>query len=87
MTQGSNPHLLHWQADSLPLSHQGSPLPGLALVRPAVSDFLSDLHPSTLTGLPHYSETPGLLPSLILLPGSSFFSLPPDSQSVSPYSL
>ena len=24
-TQGSNPHLLHWQADSLPLSHQGSP--------------------------------------------------------------
>ena len=24
-TQGLNPHLLHWQADSLPLSHQGSP--------------------------------------------------------------
>ena len=24
-TQGSNPCLLHWQADSLPLSHQGSP--------------------------------------------------------------
>ena len=24
-TQESNPHLLHWQADSLPLSHQGSP--------------------------------------------------------------
>ena len=24
-TQGSKPHLLHWQADSLPLSHQGSP--------------------------------------------------------------
>ena len=23
--QGSNLHLLHWQADSLPLSHQGSP--------------------------------------------------------------
>ena len=23
--QGSNPHLLHWQADSLPLRHQGSP--------------------------------------------------------------
>ena len=22
---GSNPCLLHWQADSLPLSHQGSP--------------------------------------------------------------
>ena len=24
-TQGSNPHLLHWLTDSLPLSHQGSP--------------------------------------------------------------
>ena len=23
-TQGSNPHLLHWQADSVPLSHLGS---------------------------------------------------------------
>ncbi|MGE2757601.1 hypothetical protein, partial [Escherichia coli] len=23
-TQGSNPHLLHWQVDSLPLSHQGN---------------------------------------------------------------
>ena len=23
-TQGSNPHLLHWQVDSLPLSHQTS---------------------------------------------------------------
>ena len=25
LTQGSNPCLLHWQTDSLPLSHQGSP--------------------------------------------------------------
>ena len=25
LTQGSNQHLLHWQADSLPLSHKGSP--------------------------------------------------------------
>ena len=24
-TQGSNLHLLHWQVDSLPPSHQGSP--------------------------------------------------------------
>ena len=24
LTQGSNPHLLHWQMDSLPLSHLGS---------------------------------------------------------------
>ena len=28
-TQGSNLHLLHWQADSLPLSHLGSPFPSL----------------------------------------------------------
>ena len=26
LTQGSNPSLLHWQVDSLLLSHQGSPL-------------------------------------------------------------
>ena len=26
LTQGSNMSLLHWQADSLPLSHQGSPV-------------------------------------------------------------
>ena len=26
LTQGSNPRLLHWQADSLPLNHLGSPL-------------------------------------------------------------
>ena len=25
LTQGSNPHLLHWQADSLPPHHLGSP--------------------------------------------------------------
>ena len=25
LTQGSNSNLLHWQADSLPLGHQGSP--------------------------------------------------------------
>ena len=26
-TQGSNPHLLHWQGDSLPLAPTGNPLP------------------------------------------------------------
>ena len=30
-TQGLNPHLLHWQADSLPLSHLGSPF-GLFII-------------------------------------------------------
>ena len=35
LTQGSNPRLLRlldWQADSLPLSHQGSPLIHLRIV-------------------------------------------------------
>ena len=31
LTQGSNPCLLHWQADSLPLSHLGSPPLSLSL--------------------------------------------------------
>ena len=30
LTQGLNPSLLHWQADFLPLSHQGSPLESLS---------------------------------------------------------
>ena len=34
LTQGSNPHLLHWQADSLPLSHQGSLIYQLTELRP-----------------------------------------------------
>ena len=25
LTQGLNPHLLHWQVDSIPLHHLGSP--------------------------------------------------------------
>ena len=33
-TQGSNPSLLHWQVDSLPLSHQGSPLVEVAAFKP-----------------------------------------------------
>ena len=30
-SQGSTLHLLHWQEDSLPLSHEGSPVLGTAL--------------------------------------------------------
>ena len=26
LTQGSNPHLLHWEVDSSPLGHLGKPL-------------------------------------------------------------
>ena len=32
-TQGLNPHLLHWQPDSLPLSHQGSPMNQLSTTK------------------------------------------------------
>ena len=32
LTQGSNPCLLHWQANSLPLSHQGNLCPLLLLI-------------------------------------------------------
>ena len=32
LTQGSDPCLLHWQADSLPLSHLGSPQPQLSKI-------------------------------------------------------
>ena len=35
--QGSNPCLLHWQADSLPLSHQGKSLPLLLWTRSPLS--------------------------------------------------
>ena len=31
LTQGLNQHLLHWQVDSLPLNHVGSPYPYLAV--------------------------------------------------------
>ena len=35
--QGSNPHLLHWQADSQPLRHQGSPIIIILIIKLAVS--------------------------------------------------
>ena len=41
LDQGSNPCLLHWQADSSPLSHQGS------LVRFFKSKFLLETHNDT----------------------------------------
>ena len=36
--KGSNPRLLHWQADSSPLSHQGSPFLPFLCFTPALSD-------------------------------------------------
>ena len=43
--QGSNPCLLHWQASSHPLYHQGSPRKGFILT-------LSPLHPRCTDGAP-----------------------------------
>ena len=39
LTQGSNQHLLHWQVDSLPLSHPGS-IFGISIIQ-FLSSFLS----------------------------------------------
>ena len=44
-TQGSNLHLLHWQAGSLPLSHQGSPSLDLAHHRLEVLTLIQSSHP------------------------------------------
>ena len=38
--QGSNPRPLHWQADSQPLCHQGSPLPSLNTTKSSVLPWL-----------------------------------------------
>ena len=65
LTQGSNPGLLHlllWQADSLPLSHQGSPLQGRALPEShwsnqAISKSVcSSIHPSTHVSMCSYRQ-------------------------------
>ena len=46
--QGWNPRLLHWQADSLPLSHQGSP-ESLFLARPHVIQISLPVSPCPFT--------------------------------------
>ena len=51
-TQGSNPHLLHWQADSLPLSHLGSPQLNIQSCKKQLSFMLPT--PSTDLTVAHY---------------------------------
>ena len=56
-TQGSNPHLLHWQADSLLLSHQECPMFSLGVSQQLEgnkhADFpFSPLHPSPFLQVP-----------------------------------
>ena len=47
--QRSYPHLLHWQADSLLLSHQGSPRSKLRLPQQSTTDWVAEAEMPTLT--------------------------------------
>ena len=61
LTQGSNPSplcLLHWQADSLPLSHQGSPYYNAATAK-SLQSCLTLCSPTD--GSPPGSPVPGIL--------------------------
>ena len=69
-TQGLNPHFLHWQADSLPLSHQGSLpvclsiyLSNLLIQRKAVDSHDLGIISHTLLSLQN------LAPCLYVMPG------------------
>ena len=58
--QGSNPCPLHWQADSQPLRHQGSPKPAILFK----------------TSFPFRNKKDFILPSVKLLPCPSFLLSP-----------
>ena len=58
-TQGLNPRLLHWQADSLPLAPPGSPIRSDQISRSVVSDSLQP-HESQHARPPCPSTTPGV---------------------------
>ena len=49
--QGSKPSLLHWKADSLPMSHQGSPCLGYCNSLTQVLQFLISALPNSLDNL------------------------------------
>ena len=57
-TQASNLRLLHWQADSLPLSHQGSFIDGEDLLEKEMTT-----HSSILAWKIPWTEEPGGLQS------------------------
>ena len=60
LTQGSNPSLFHWQANSLPLSHQGSPFPIFRKTfnHTSITSNFSPLLNTSLLSLP-YHQPPG----------------------------
>ena len=57
--QGSNPCSLHWQADSQPLRHQGSPL--LSFLKPLHCTEDSDKRRVGMAGRWHRVQLPGIL--------------------------
>ena len=58
-TQGSNPRLLHWQADSLPLSYPGSPQQGIQFSSVAqLCPTLCDTMNRSTPGLPVHHQLP-----------------------------
>ena len=83
-TQGSNTHLLQWWADSLPLSHQGSPtvIISVQFSLSVVSDSLRPHEPQHARP-PCPSPTPGVHPNPCPL---SWWCHPTISSSVVPFS-
>ena len=67
LTQGLNPYLLHWQVDSLPLSHQGSPCMDREYIKSQTMLCYAKLLQSCPTlcdpidGSPRGSPVPGIL--------------------------
>ena len=59
--QGSNPHLLNWQADSLPLTHQESPILSHAATAAAKSLQSCPTLCDPRDGSPPGSPVPGIL--------------------------
>ena len=58
-TQGSNPHILHWQVGSLPLSHLGSPSKSVQFSSVAQScPTLCDPMNRSTPGLPVHHQLP-----------------------------
>ena len=74
LTQGSNPSLFHWQVNSLPLSHQGSPFPIVKKTfnYTSITSNFSPLLNTSLLSLP-YHQPPGYY-------SSSMESASPDAQ-------
>ena len=60
-TQGLNPHLLNWQADSLPLTHQESPILSHAATAAAKSLQSCPTLCDPIDGSPPGSAVPGIL--------------------------